>query len=404
MNIEKLQFFDYINSNLDSSINKDQLKTKKLSISEAIELMDDAEKTFYYECDIEVLRELSQTEIEELINDIRKENMILNQDRYMIDGWNENCHMIDEFSAEENESDLFDDKITVNSSTHKIYCKDNSKYDNRINKHFNLFDDEEIILNIIEIINQLDNSDLSKKNNCKYPDVLYIQIVIEFLHNGGYYSKYVGDINGDTIQKKHQYYCEIGVYDELYNRYRKKYLSVNTNDKLKFISTDSTFIINRCGTDGVDKSGHVINKRGIKIHILCDSFRAPIEIIVGRGNEGDITETIPLFEKYNNVMKPLLIDLNDSFFLADKAYDSDDLRNYITNLGLKPLILQKKNRINFKKFTKAEMKIYNKRVIVENCFSFFKYYLKVLHYTEKKMDNYVGYVKLAAVFILSKKM
>ena len=60
------------------------------------------------------------------------------------------------------------------------------------------------------------------------------------------------------------------------------------------------------------------------------------------------------------------------YFLADAGYDSNRLKDLLTNSGYRHLIVQnKRNTKNaelIKAFTKPERKIYRKRMVVENTF------------------------------------
>ena len=82
--------------------------------------------------------------------------------------------------------------------------------------------------------------------------------------------------------------------------------------------------------------------------------------------------------------------------LADRAYDSDALRNTLAERGAKANIKPMPNRVNIPKFNK---KLYRKRNLVERFFNKLKHFRAVATRFEKHDANYVALVKLASVRI-----
>ena len=82
--------------------------------------------------------------------------------------------------------------------------------------------------------------------------------------------------------------------------------------------------------------------------------------------------------------------------LADRAYDSDALRNTLAERGAKANIKPMPNRVNIPKFNK---KLYRKRNLVERFFNKLKHFRAVATRYEKHDANYLALVKLASVRI-----
>ena len=82
--------------------------------------------------------------------------------------------------------------------------------------------------------------------------------------------------------------------------------------------------------------------------------------------------------------------------LADRAYDSDALRNTLAERGAKANIKPMPNRVNIPKFNK---KLYRKRNLVERFFNKLKHFRAVATRFEKHDANYLALVKLASVRI-----
>ncbi|CAA9890743.1 transposase (fragment) [Candidatus Methylobacter favarea] len=64
-----------------------------------------------------------------------------------------------------------------------------------------------------------------------------------------------------------------------------------------------------------------------KIHALCDALGMPIKFILTGGQKAECQQAIPLLE-----------NVKASAVLADKAYDTDELRTWLTGRGIKAVI------------------------------------------------------------------
>jgi transposase len=82
--------------------------------------------------------------------------------------------------------------------------------------------------------------------------------------------------------------------------------------------------------------------------------------------------------------------------LADRAYDSDALREALAQRRAKANIKPMPNRVNIPKFSK---KLYRKRNLVERFFNKLKHFRAVATRFEKHDANYLALVKLASARI-----
>jgi transposase len=82
--------------------------------------------------------------------------------------------------------------------------------------------------------------------------------------------------------------------------------------------------------------------------------------------------------------------------LADRAYDSDALRETLAGRGAKANVKPMPNRVNIPKFNK---RLYKKRNLVERFFNKLKHFRAVATRYEKHDANYLALVKLASVRI-----
>ena len=82
--------------------------------------------------------------------------------------------------------------------------------------------------------------------------------------------------------------------------------------------------------------------------------------------------------------------------LADRAYDSDALRETLAERGAKANIKPMPNRVNVPKFNK---RLYRKRNLVERFFNKLKHFRAIATRFEKHDANYLALVKLASARI-----
>jgi len=73
---------------------------------------------------------------------------------------------------------------------------------------------------------------------------------------------------------------------------------------------------------------------GCKIHALCDGLGMPLKFILTGGQEAECKQAIPL-----------LANVKASAVLADKAYDTNELRTWLECQKIKAVIPPKSNRI-----------------------------------------------------------
>ena len=82
--------------------------------------------------------------------------------------------------------------------------------------------------------------------------------------------------------------------------------------------------------------------------------------------------------------------------LADRAYDSDTLRQDLATRGARANVKLMPNRVNLPPFNK---RLYRKRNLVERFFNKLKHFRAVATRYDKRDDNYLACVKLASIRI-----
>lgn len=82
--------------------------------------------------------------------------------------------------------------------------------------------------------------------------------------------------------------------------------------------------------------------------------------------------------------------------LADKGYDTDELRTWLKEHGIKVMIPPKSNRI---KEIECDFWQYKERHVVECMFGKLKHYRRIATRYEKKAINYMGMLAFASALL-----
>lgn len=119
--------------------------------------------------------------------------------------------------------------------------------------------------------------------------------------------------------------------------------------------------------------------------MLADTLGRPLRFRVTPGQASDITVAPDLLEgqKANAV-------------LADKAYDSNDLRERIASMKAEAVIPSKRNR---KIFIPHDTAIYKHRNQIERCFGRLKHFRRFATRYDRRTIHFTGFVHLAAAMI-----
>jgi transposase len=123
-----------------------------------------------------------------------------------------------------------------------------------------------------------------------------------------------------------------------------------------------------------------------KIHVLVDACGLPIllKLTEGQAHDGRSAED-------------MLATLTDgTILLADRAYDSNKLRETLAARGAWANVKPMPHRINPPAFSK---RLYRERNLVERFFNKLKHFRAVATRYDKRDDNYLASVKLASIRI-----
>jgi len=146
----------------------------------------------------------------------------------------------------------------------------------------------------------------------------------------------------------------------------------------------ATTVITRMN-QGEESMGLSKGGRTTKIHALVDALGNSLEVILTEGNRHDVTQA-----------NPLLKGRESKNVIADKGYDSNELRNYLEASGRTPIIPPRAGRLDDIEY---DSHTYRERNLVERFFAKIKHYRRVATRFEAKSYLYRAMIVLASIMI-----
>ena len=259
--------------------------------------------------------------------------------------------------------------------------------------------------------------DSSFRRNVKYTIEDYVIGIIDVLKNYQSWNSYNGKINSDTLRKKYNEWCKLGIFEDAYKSSLEKYLkTTKITEELKYQSIDSTFVEDINGSSFASHNSLYKRRKGeaskgIKVSSIVTTNGIPISVNINTGKDYD-SKILP------KVVNNITIDSNTNkyknhnrykqYFLADKGYDSKENNNLLLAKGYTPVIAQNKRNIKNKKlirkFNQKQKEIYKKRNIVENYHSWIKKFPKIKCLYEHKIEYYRGLLLVGISIIINRRI
>jgi len=122
-----------------------------------------------------------------------------------------------------------------------------------------------------------------------------------------------------------------------------------------------------------------------KIHACCDALGNPVRFILTAGQESDSPQTLDL-----------LAGLPFLGLLADKAYDTDAIVEFVIKQGATVVIPPKSNRVVEREYDKI---LYKERNWVERLFNRLKHYKRIATRYDKTAGSYLGFLALTSTIL-----
>ena len=130
---------------------------------------------------------------------------------------------------------------------------------------------------------------------------------------------------------------------------------------------------------GLTKGG-----RNTKVHAISDEHCRPLAFYLTPGQTADIKGAVMLGARLPRAR----------YLLADKAYDADHWRRYLKSRRIRPVIPNRSNRKQPHPFNKVR---YKGRNVIERMFGRLKDFRRVATRYDKKAENYLAALCLAAL-------
>lgn len=177
-----------------------------------------------------------------------------------------------------------------------------------------------------------------------------------------------------------------------------KFYGQRRNIKWKWQALDSKSCASPLGREDTGRNPTDRGKQGSKIHLLVDKRGAPLAVVITGANRHDKTAAIDLLVS-TIVERPN----RKQHLCADKAYDSTDIREFVTLEGYTPHI--KPNERNRKQLTPqprgfAETTHPARRWVVERTLSWLTKRRSIRTRWSKKTANWLALVQFACAHIL----
>jgi putative transposase len=213
-------------------------------------------------------------------------------------------------------------------------------------------------------------------------------------------------VSSSVVHERFQKWRQMGVFEKLMKRMAQYYARECSGIGWKWQAMDSKHYAAPLGGHKTGKNPTDRGKSGAKINLLVDGRGAPISVVLTGANRHDKVSAIELI--CSVVTKGPAH--NEQHLCADKAYDSDDLREFLASAGYEAHIKVNPRRKGHAEGGGAEhppnddessKRVYPaRRWIVERTISWLVKRRSLRTRWSKKAENWLALVELACAHIL----
>ena len=106
--------------------------------------------------------------------------------------------------------------------------------------------------------------------------------------------------------------------------------------------TDTTFVINKYGNELVNYNPQIKKHKTTKISIIIDNFKNPLSVGIYKSTAHDSTIINNQLDVL--LLKTLMLFDNTKTLVGDRTYDSNALKQKISNINLRSLLRCRKEK------------------------------------------------------------
>jgi transposase len=198
--------------------------------------------------------------------------------------------------------------------------------------------------------------------------------------------------NYKTVHRRFQNWCEREilrkVLTDLANELRERGA---IDEREAFI--DATFASAKGGGDAI---GPTKRGKGVKIMAIVDRHGLPLSVSTHAANHHEVTLVQLSFDFY-------MIEAKPDHLIGDRAYDSDKLDADLAKQGVEMIAPHRSNR-KLKTQDGRPLRRYARRWIVERFFAWLQWQRRLLVRWEYYANNFLGFVQLASITMLLKRI
>ena len=157
---------------------------------------------------------------------------------------------------------------------------------------------------------------------------------------------------------------------------------------------DATFAFAKGGGDeiGLTKRG-----KGVKIMAIVDRHGLPLAVSTHAANHHEVTLVQLTFDFY-------MIEAKPENLIGDKAYDSDKLDDELREQNIEMIAPHKSNRVKRATQDQRRLRRYERRWVVERFFAWIQWQRRLLCRWEYYAQNFLGFVQLACINMMLKRI